>query len=386
MKIYPNPFKFGSIVSGDYFYNREEVLERVKHTLTGGNNIALYAPRRYGKSSLVKKALDELSEQSFTCVYVDMMRVYSRETFVQTYAKAIAEQHHNRLKELAQTVGQLVRGIVPSLSFDALGQPNFSLAWVRGGDKEQTIEDIINLPAKLSSKQHRWIVAFDEFQEVTKLNGDSFENILRSCIQQHDNVSYVFLGSQTHLLKDMFNTKSRAFYQSALSMTLPKIEAEKSIQFLIDKFEATELHLDKTLASYIVEMAEGIAYYIQFIAFELWQLLKLTKQNSVSKNIINQAIENVISMKTDYYWELMHKQTPYRRKVLEALLYTSTEIYAKHTAETFALSSGSNTQSALKYLIHDGVIEKINNEYVFSDPFLKHFMRKNIVGKKNIFS
>ncbi len=55
-----NPFKFGSIVSGDYFYNREEDLLRIKQILSGGNNVTLYAPRRYGKSSLVKKALSEL--------------------------------------------------------------------------------------------------------------------------------------------------------------------------------------------------------------------------------------------------------------------------------------------------------------------------------------
>jgi len=58
-----NPFKFGSIVSGDYFYNREEDLLRIKQTLSGGNNITLFAPRRYGKSSLVKKHLENLKRK-----------------------------------------------------------------------------------------------------------------------------------------------------------------------------------------------------------------------------------------------------------------------------------------------------------------------------------
>ena len=73
MKHKVNPFKFGSIVSGKYFYNREEELLRIKQTLAGGNNITLYAPRRYGKSSLVKKALKELKEEGFTTVYLDFM-------------------------------------------------------------------------------------------------------------------------------------------------------------------------------------------------------------------------------------------------------------------------------------------------------------------------
>ncbi len=50
-----NPFKYGKIVSGAYFYNRKTELARIKSTLSGGNNLVLYAPRRYGKSSLVNK-------------------------------------------------------------------------------------------------------------------------------------------------------------------------------------------------------------------------------------------------------------------------------------------------------------------------------------------
>ncbi len=76
------------------------------------------------------------------------------------------------------------------------------------------------------------------------------------------------------------------------------------------------------------------------------------------------------------------KQTPYRRKISEALFYAPTEIYSAETSRTFGLSS-ANTQSAFKYLLNDSVVEKIDNTYVFSDPFLKLFIKKYIVGKPN---
>ncbi len=84
----------------------------------------------------------------------------------------------------------------------------------------------------------------------------------------------------------------------------------------------------------------------------------------------------------DYFYnreDTLGKQTPYRRKVLEALFYALTEIYLAETARTFGLSS-ANTQSAFKYLLNDSVVEKIDNTYVFSDPFLKLFIKKYIVG------
>ena len=125
-----NPFKFGYIVSGDFFYNREEELLRIKQTLSGGNNVTLYAPRRYGKSSLVKKALKELENEGYTTVYLDFMSVYSRETFIKNYTRAIADKKSTSLESMVKKIAGFISGIVPSITFDSAGIPTFSLSWV----------------------------------------------------------------------------------------------------------------------------------------------------------------------------------------------------------------------------------------------------------------
>ena len=71
-----NPFVYGKEVSGENFYDRREDFESLVATLAGGAaNVVLYAPRRYGKTSLAKKALGELSRRGFRCIYFDFMRV-----------------------------------------------------------------------------------------------------------------------------------------------------------------------------------------------------------------------------------------------------------------------------------------------------------------------
>lgn len=95
-----NPFKYGKIVSKNFFYNRKNELKRIKDTLSGGNNLVLYVPRRYGKSSLVNKALSELEKEGFTTVYIDFMSVYSIESFIRNYSIAIMSNKKNLLKKL----------------------------------------------------------------------------------------------------------------------------------------------------------------------------------------------------------------------------------------------------------------------------------------------
>ena len=295
-----NPFKFGNVVSGDYFYNREADLSRVKQVLSGGNNVTLYAPRRFGKTSLVKKALAELESEGFVTVYIDFMSIYSREKFIENYTSAIVQQNSSAINSIIAKISKFVSGIVPSVSFDSEGNPNFSVAFVKGENRDTTLKDAINLPEKLASENKKWIIAFDEFQEITNLNGDNFEKMLRSEIQHQQNVSYIFFGSRTHLLKDMFNNKNRAFYNSSSVMTIEKIGEEKSIAYMIDRFSEFNIKLDRDIAKLVLKKVDNIPYYIQFIAYEIWQYMILSEEKYITENHVLKAFNTVLELKNDY--------------------------------------------------------------------------------------
>ena len=372
MKI--NPFKFGHIVTDDYFYDREEALLRVKQTLAGGNNLTLYAPRRYGKSSLVNKALAELEKEGYTTVYLDMMSVYSQKKFVQNYTRAIVGKQKNSLQNTVKKIAGFISGIAPSVSFDSAGMPSLSLAWIEGRDKENTLTEVINLPEKLADSSNKWIVAFDEFQEISKLNGENFEKLLRSCIQHHQNVSYIFFGSKTHLLKDMFNNKNRAFYNAASVMSLNTIDEDKSMEYLSGRFNSREMNIAAGTAAYLIQTAGNIPYYIQYIASEIWQKKMLEECKDIKNDDVDDAVKTILELKADYYWELTNKQTAYRKKVLFALSQSATEIFSKDTMGKYDLSAASSTQKALDVLIDEGIIEQEKSNYSYSDPVYKTFI------------
>ena len=131
--------------------------------------------RRYGKSSLVKKVLKELAIDGFITVYIDFMAIYSRDSFIKLYSKEITMNEQNPIEKTVKKLSKLIRGIVPSITFNSQGIPEFSFSWIDGAEKVETLEDVINLPEKFATSKKRWIVAFDEFQEITTLNGESFE-------------------------------------------------------------------------------------------------------------------------------------------------------------------------------------------------------------------
>lgn len=82
-----NPFKYGTVVSDPYFVNREREIREISNSLENGINIILYAPRRYGKTSLIKKILKEQGEAK--SVYIDFFQVTSLQKFIDLYTNAI---------------------------------------------------------------------------------------------------------------------------------------------------------------------------------------------------------------------------------------------------------------------------------------------------------
>ncbi len=372
-----NPFQYANIVEDEFFYDRKEELPRIVQTLEGGNNLVLYAPRRYGKSSLVNKALKELEIRGIKTVYLDFMSIYSQETFINKYAKIIAEKDIGPVEKTIKKIAGFLKGVVPVVSFDQYGNINFSLSKVEGADSEKTLAEVIDLPERLSISGQRWVVAFDEFQEITTLNGESFERLLRSIIQHHQNVSYLFLGSRTHLLKDMFNNKNRAFYNAAMLMNIDVIDKKESIDYLTMRFKNDGIEIDTQTAEYIVIKSQGIPYYIQFIAAEIWQdVINTTKK--VSIETADESVRRIISLKSDYYWELTNKQTNYRKSVLKALSNDAGELFSRATAAKYHLGSASSTQKALESLIVQGIIEKTIKKYSFTDPVFRLFIKQNL--------
>jgi len=368
-----NPFSYGTIVRGDYFYDRKEECDRIVTTLSGGNNLVLFAPRRYGKTSLVFRAIEQLELLGFRCIYLDLLPVYSIETFLNLYISAIGKKQSN-LQKLVQSISTILKNIRPKITFDAHGNPELGIDLVENKVSIETLSEVIDLPERLFPSGNKTIVVFDEFQEITKLNKYGIENLLRSKIQQQQKVNYLFLGSQTHLLSDMFNNKNRAFYNAASHMQLSTLPYEDTIAFLQEKFNESGIKIDRPTSLFLIERSGNIPYYIQLLSSEIWQYM-ITSQTIVTNEIVTGCTERIVGLKSDYYFELFDRQSIMQKQLLKALVHSGENIFSADYIKRFRLTTASTTQKAVSVLLESGIIDKTENVYFISDPFFKRFIQ-----------
>jgi len=366
-----NPFSYGTIVKNEHFYDRQEECSRIVSTLSNGNNIVLFAPRRYGKTSLVFKVIEELESQDIVCVYFDFMPVFSVETFIMNYVEAIKKKQSN-LQNFIQTLAGVVRNIRPKLTFDISGNPEFGIELLETSVSAQTLSEVLDLPEKLAQSGKRIVVIFDEFQEITKFDKYNFESLLRSKIQQQ-NLNYLFLGSRTHLLNDMFNNKKRAFYNSASHIQLNTLPKEETISYLHRQFSTSGIAIDRENALLLIEEAGDIPYYIQLLAAEVWQYM-INSEFVVTTEIIKLCSNKIIELKQDYYFELFDRQSVLQKKLLKALVTNGENVFSSDYIKRFRLSATSSVQKAIVVLMDNGLIDKTMNNYFISDPFFRRYI------------
>ncbi|GHT56678.1 ATPase [Spirochaetia bacterium] len=366
-----NPFKYGTIVHGDDFFDRKEECSRIVETLMGGNNIVLYAPRRFGKTSLVFKVMDQLEKRNITCVYFDFMTVYSPESFVRLYAKALSAKQTS-LDKFVKTFASVIKNIRPALSFNTEGEAEFSVDFANATVDETVVAQLLDMPETLGGKNKKVIVFFDEFQEAVKLHHINFENILRSKIQQQVNTSYLFLGSKTHILHELFDNKKRAFYHSASQISIGPLPEADTIKYLQKKLSASGITLDADTGQYLISVAGNIPHYIQLLASEVWQYLVDSKK-PVTKKVVDYCVKRILALKGDYYMELFDRQSQSRKQLLQALTVSGKNVFSADYINTHRLGSVSTVQRAIKELVEEGIAEKLQDEYVLADPFFKAF-------------
>ncbi|MBU4311155.1 MAG: ATP-binding protein [Candidatus Omnitrophica bacterium] len=370
-----NPFKFGEAVIGECFADREKETRDIIEYIKAGQNLFIYSYRRLGKTSLIMNIMKILQvKKEVMPIYVDIQKVTSQAQFIEVYASAVSKALLN-WKQSLEKISNFFRKIVPSFEIDQQGVWKISFDFSKTkGSIEKSLEEVFEMPQRLAfSYKKRVVVIFDEFQEIENLNGKSFEKKIRSFIQHHDKVCYIFMGSKMHMIMDMFNNPQRAFYKSGAIYPISVIDKAEMAQFVYRRFSSSGKRITKKLAQEIVEIASDIPYNVQLLSFNVWLLAK----KRITKKDIKKAIDTIMHTQNELFFNIYDSASLHQRAALYALSQTG-EIFSQDTILRYNLGTASSVQASLKSLVKETVVHKDGTKYYIGDPFFKLWLQRNI--------
>lgn len=177
--------------------------------MLNGQDVLVYAPRRYGKSSLVLRAAQEAIVRGALVGYCDLMKTPTKERFAAALAKTLYSDIDSPVGQAFDRAARLFKNLrvkpIMEVSPDD-GSLRFSFeAGRRKSDIDETIERLLEVPGELAAERGRRVVLIlDEFQEIVELD-PKLPNLMRAVFQTQPEVGHIYLGSKRHLLEKIFS-------------------------------------------------------------------------------------------------------------------------------------------------------------------------------------
>lgn len=377
MRTVRNPFHYGGIVTGEAFCNRSQELHELVRAMENGDKLFVHSERRMGKTSLVKAALDAMDPRRYHKVYVDLWPTEGELSFATTTAKALTEAVSTSADKLLETARGFFGRLSPSITLDREGnaQVTFGLNNLDRPDPE--IDEILATPARLAARGEKQVViVFDEFQQVLEYSSDLVERKLRSVVQTHEDVAYVFLGSRKHLIRRMFLDESRPLYRAGGHYPLRPIAQEHWLPFIQERFTQGEKDISEEQIRSICSLTEGHPFYTQHLCHALWELCE--RGGKVSDELIEEAVELLLDRESYAYATLWESLSRNQRRFLMGLAHehTAVEPFSASFVHAYRLGTASSAQRAAQALLERDVVDRDDGSFVITDRFLRIWIRR----------
>jgi hypothetical protein len=377
-----NPFLFGALALDASFADREEEIAELASDIRNGQDVVIFAPRRYGKSSLLWAAARSLADDGVLVAQVDLMTTPTKEQFAAALAASIYKHIASPLERAWDKAAAPFRRLrlQPTMNLDPqTGAVAFSFAAAREPtDVDTTIEQLLGLPAELGAERNRrTALVFDEFQEIVDLD-PNLPKLLRAIFQRQPEVAHVYLGSKRHVMEQIFNDENEPFWRSSKPIELSRIAPEKFSRFIATRFEASGRKADSDTIDQLLELTGGHPHATQELAYFVWE--QTPRGATVSRDLLAAGLEGVLRAEHAHFSLLWEDAARVQRQILQALALEPGHPQTKSYRDRYDLPSAASVQKALKALEKREVVAGQRGAYEIVEPFLTAWLRRRERG------
>ena len=371
------PFIYGMSVDGDNFTDRELETQRLKLNFENSINSIIISPRRMGKTSLVKRVAEQITDPQFKVIYIDIYKCRTEYDFYEKFATSIIESTATKIEQMLETAKEFIMSIAPKISYNP--EPNTAFSLSLGiTPKANSPEEILSLPERIAQKRGiHIIVCIDEFQQIGEFpDSITVQKRLRSVWQHQRNTSYCLFGSKKHLMSKLFYSRSLPFYQFGEMLFLKKIPTEKWVPFIVSRFASVGKQISEPLAARICTTVDNYSAYVQQLA---WNVLAVSP-DTVTEESFLAGFEETLAQVSPLFVEQTLQLTTYQLNFIRALCSGYRRDFGKkEVTSQFNLGTRSNLEKLQKAIVEREIADYDETGYSLTDPLFEIWFKRTMM-------
>ena len=349
-----NPFQFGVLVDNEYFTDRINELREVQMSLNSANHLILISPRRFGKSSLVAKAV-KMSGRP--CLSLNMQNMLSVEDFASKLLRELFRLYPmERIRHLMTHFR-----IIPTVSTNPITN-GVDVSFQPVMNSMVLLEDAMDLIEKVSTENKKLVVVLDEFQEILNIR-KGLDKQLRSIMQEQQHLNYILLGSQESMMTDIFERKKSPFYHFGKLMRLNKIPYDDFKEYITTRLPLNEDEKLYDIVEEILAFTNLHPYYTQQLSAQVWEMMTY---DHLVDGVVKEAVSKIVRVHDLDFERLWLNFNRTDRSVILSLSKGDNPLQNRKVAS-------STSFSAVKRLMKAGYVIRVT-DYEIEDPFFKEWV------------
>lgn len=371
-------FVFGVSVSDYNFIGRKEEIRRLKMNFEEGINTILISPRRWGKTSLVRKVCEVVDREKVIPVFVDIFKCKTEYEFYNALAEAVLKQTASKAELWMDNARDFIARLSPKVSFSP--EPNSEFALSLGiSPKTHTPEEILSLAEEIAlKKQKRIVVCIDEFQQIGEMaDSVSIQKRLRSVWQHQRLTSYCLFGSKKHTMMNVFQRRNMPLYQFGDFKFLDKIPTETWVEYIVQHFKDRQRTISTEQAAKICLSVDNYSSYVQQLSWLVFSLID--EGQIVTDEHLKQGVKDLLNSQEQLFMQQIEPLTAYQMNFLRCILSGHHDDFGETAVrEEFQLGSVSNITRLKTALVDKDIVEMSGKRYYITDPVFALWFRRRM--------
>ncbi|MCK4608947.1 MAG: ATP-binding protein [Gammaproteobacteria bacterium] len=357
------------IVTGGDFCNRTNERKYLKVCISENSHVVISSPRRYGKTSLVYQTVQE-NRAIFH--HIDFLPTNNSQYVKKAILDGAGRLLYSILpkhKQAEKKMLQLFQNLNPKLVLSTLGQ-TIELSSPQSV-QDSIMEVLTNLDKAAEKFGKRAVLIMDEFQQVGLINEHHvIEASIRHAAERSKNITYIFSGSNRHLLAQMFSDKNRPLYHLCELLKIDRISGKDFAAFLQKKAKQKwgQLLITEALTK-ILDLTELHPYYVNSLCRMLWR-----HDEAPSSDVVSNIWHQYVSLQHSWITEDIARLSANQKSILAALAYEPTkELQGQAFVNKVGLIPASIKRVTNTLLKKDYIYKDQNGYYRVLDPAILYY-------------
>jgi hypothetical protein len=356
-----SPFPHQGPLAPEQVSGRDDLVRDLAERLTERRLTALLGPRRFGKTSVLKRVTADLAGVGPETVWIDLYELSSMAD--------LAGAVDRGLDQVTGSVRRVLDSIAGSLSL-RLGVMGIELSKSRRErpDPVLTLRSLLDVLVRTAQRQDL-IVVFDEFSGIANVTGAA--GLLRTELQHHyQDLAIVFAGSQPSTMRTLFTDQAQPFFAQADLIEISPL-TDAAVADIVEEGFACTGRGTGAITSRLVAFADGHPQRAMQLADALWRLTDAG--TSAHDRTWEEALAG-IRANVDNGSERLYALLPSGHQKSLRALAAGGSVYGT-AADVFDLSPGT-ASAAVEALVGNGYLARRQGRLVIIDPLFADWIKR----------